>query len=234
MAYPPDVPEGTRLNTTGQVDLHPADHNEIHTALTDIINVLGADPGGPYVDVSTAIANILANALVPPGVPLIDLGGDPTPSGWVKCRGGTAAKADMPLTYARFGDKYGPSTEFEFYLPDFRRRVPVGADPTVAIFDTIGETGGSQDAVVVSHQHVVNPPQTAVTNPFGGGQGFLGTGTAGSFDFTIANSPVVYGFTRVDTLLVDIAQFNSASTGEAGTNKNLQPYIVVDYIIRQV
>lgn len=94
-------------------------------------------------------------------------------------------------------------------------RVMVGLDAGNAAFDTAEETGGSADAIVVSHTHTINDAghahsitelaaQTITGGPFNALQS-AGTGTTGS-----------------NTTGITI---NSA--GSSGTNANLQPYIVV-------
>jgi hypothetical protein len=52
MAYPPAIPPADRVNATPQVDNHPADHNAISAALTDIVNELGPDPSAPDATVT--------------------------------------------------------------------------------------------------------------------------------------------------------------------------------------
>ena len=100
-------------------------------------------------------------------------------------------------------------------------KVLVGLDSADALFDTLEETGGSKDSIVVSHTHTAT---STVTDPGhnheayipsymvqSGGQnaGVQGTGTTGS-----------------RTTGITVATTN-ASTGVSGTNTNVQPFIVV-------
>ena len=99
-------------------------------------------------------------------------------------------------------------------------RVMVGLDSGNALFDTAEETGGSADAVVVSHTHtatsvVTDPGHLHTTNtsgnltaPAGGGAGQQS------------------GTTNTATTGITVATTN-ASTGSSGTNANYQPYITV-------
>jgi hypothetical protein len=108
-------------------------------------------------------------------------------------------------------------------------RVMVGFNAADPLFDSAEETGGSKDAVVVSHTHTFS----ATTNTTGahthsigattgsGGQGAqtrvttdgsfnpydISTGSAGDHSHTVSGT--------------------TASTGSSGTNANLQPYITV-------
>lgn len=97
-------------------------------------------------------------------------------------------------------------------------RVPVGFDSTNSLFDTAEETGGSADAIVVSHTHTVSDSghthsTEAVLNvalPGGGSTTVLTTngGSSGT----------------VDTATTGVT---NNSTGSSGTNANYQPYITV-------
>lgn len=94
-------------------------------------------------------------------------------------------------------------------------KVIVGLDAADASFDTAGETGGSKDAVVVSHTHSITDPGHLHA---GGRTSFLNNGITGGGNDTTSTtgntSSAVTGIT-VNT------------TGSSGTNANLQPYVVV-------
>lgn len=104
-------------------------------------------------------------------------------------------------------------------------RVPVGFDSTNVLFDTAEETGGSADAITVSHTHTAT---STVTDP-------------GHLHTFIANYPNIYDgasngnnnvgtaqtrSTATATTGITVATTN-ASTGLSGTNANYQPYITV-------
>jgi hypothetical protein len=105
-------------------------------------------------------------------------------------------------------------------------RVMVGFDSGNSLFDTAEETGGSANAVVVSHthtgttasdgthSHTASVPYSTANNlyslgggadNFGRGPSTLTTATAGAHTHT----------------------FTTDSTGSSGTNANYQPYITV-------
>jgi hypothetical protein len=92
-------------------------------------------------------------------------------------------------------------------------RVMVGLDAGNALFDTAEETGGSADAIVVSHTHTITDPghshSASITvtggNVNAGAGPYWGGGTTG---------------TNTTGITVN-------STGSSGTNANYQPYITV-------
>jgi hypothetical protein len=108
-------------------------------------------------------------------------------------------------------------------------RVPVGFDSGNALFDTAEETGGSADAITVSHTHTAT---STVTDP--GHLHNLILRTAGASPITPSNFAIGdvtqrndgNQNTQTNTTGITVATTN-ASTGSSGTNANYQPYITV-------
>jgi hypothetical protein len=122
------------------------------------------------------------------------------PSGWVLCNGSSGT-------------------------PDLRDRFVVGAGSTYAV----GATGGSADAIVVSHTHsgttgAMNSNAThshtylGVSNPSGSGVG----------------ERMSVAVTRTtDAANIDHTHnFTTSSAGSSGTNANLPPYYALAYIMK--
>ena len=105
-------------------------------------------------------------------------------------------------------------------------RVPVSFNAADPAFDTAEKTGGSKDAIVVSHTHtatsVVSDPghrhnfTTYNGAPYSGANPWFANdiGTAVTQNTTIAATGITVATTNT-------------STGSSGTNANLQPYITV-------
>jgi hypothetical protein len=104
-------------------------------------------------------------------------------------------------------------------------RVPVGFDASDALFDTAEETGGSKDAIVVSHTHTATVTDPGHNHTLSGREHALGTGNANEFSDTSA-AETYSNNTSVKTATTGITVSNS-TTGSSGTNANLQPYITV-------
>jgi hypothetical protein len=95
-------------------------------------------------------------------------------------------------------------------------RVMVGFDASDPLFDSAEETGGSKDAIVVSHTHNITDPghSHTVTAPVEVA-GYTGGST---------QQPANYGTRTTSSQTTGIT---IDSTGSSGTNANLQPYITV-------
>lgn len=110
-------------------------------------------------------------------------------------------------------------------------RVMVGFNASNALFDTAEETGGSADAVTVSHTH------TGTTDSGGSHQHECGTGVqslgaAFGRGSTTTSYRIDLVATTDNTPYTSTAgshthTFTTDSTGNSGTNANYQPYITV-------
>jgi hypothetical protein len=117
-------------------------------------------------------------------------------------------------------------------------RVMVGFNASDPLFDTAEETGGSKDAVVVTHTHSAS---TSISDPGhrhtemynNGGSPRAMVSNTGDGSSTAGNVPAAGGNTTSNALLTESsntgisASTSVSSTGSSGTNANLQPYITV-------
>ena len=124
-------------------------------------------------------------------------------------------------------------------------RVMVGLDGSDALFDTAEETGGSKDAVVVSHTHTLTGTTSSAgahqhfiaTNVEAGNEGSLSAsnymarrGSFGSdynYDPASTSSAANIGLTSSAGAHDHTVSGTTASSGVSGTNANVQPFIVV-------
>jgi hypothetical protein len=122
------------------------------------------------------------------------------PSGWVLCDGTNST-------------------------PDLRDRFVVGAGSTYAV----AATGGSANAVIVSHTHTATSTDAGHTHveQYNGGTPGSGDGICSS-GVSVANTPssasTATGFASITTTV--------ASAGVSGTNANLPPYYALAYIMK--
>jgi hypothetical protein len=108
--------------------------------------------------------------------------------------------------------------------PDLRNRFVVGATSTYAV----GATGGSADAIVVSHTHTATVTDSGHTHTTGvTGSTTVGDGSGGGN----RTYPTGNGGSTTGSATTGITVSNS-TTGSSGTNANLPPYYALCYIMK--
>jgi hypothetical protein len=123
--------------------------------------------------------------------------------------------------YINATNSANPATYFGFgtWVAFGAGRVPVGFNAADPLFDTAEETGGSKDAIVVSHTHTATVTDPGHSHSYV--RSAVGPSTQG-ITGDIFNCPI----DQTGTSTTGISVTNS-TTGSSGTNANLQPYITV-------
>lgn len=79
-------------------------------------------------------------------------------SGWLICNGSTFSNATYPALATLLGDLYGVHSGANYYLPDFRVRVPMGVGSGRPLANNEGIAEGSRNA---NNSHVHTHPDHA-------------------------------------------------------------------------
>jgi microcystin-dependent protein len=167
-----------------------------------------------------------------------------TPSGWGLCAGQAVSRTTYADLFAAIGTTYGAGDgSTTFNLPDLRGRVPVGLDNMggtdagrLTASNTLGGSGGAETHTLssaeipahthpIDHDHAASNLRTTVAEVIVGGN----AGDAG----TLGGSALAQG--TGTNLYVDLANFTGNSgnnTGGGGAHNNLQPYLLLNAIIR--
>lgn len=181
---------------------------------------LAGPSAGASVDVPGWRTIVLADLPTIPGVcPTGSMIMWPTgtaPTGWLICDGSAVSRTTYADLFTLIGTTFGAGNgSTTFNLPDFRRRAPVGAGGTGSgtLGNAVGNTGGAETHTLTtsempSHSHL---GRRSVTT-------FLAGGTT-------------YGFPQRDD-----GGFTSdgatQSTGSGTPHNNMQPSLVVNFIIK--
>jgi len=111
--------------------------------------------------------------------------------------------------------------------PDLRDRFIIGAGNTYAV----GATGGTADAVVVSHSHTatsaVTDPGHAHVEQYNGGTAGAGNGIS---DSSVSISPTPSSVSTASATTGITVATTVASAGVSGTGANIPPYYALAYI----
>lgn len=105
--------------------------------------------------------------------------------------------------------------------PDLRNRFVIASGGTYAV----GTTGGSADAIVVSHTHTATVSDPGHFHALYGTTVPIGSGQGAAADVT--GSP--FGNTGTATTGISVT---NQSAGASGTNANLPPYYALAYIMK--
>ena len=141
------------------------------------------------------------------------------PAGYFLCDGSAISRSTYSSLFAIIGTTFGSGNgSTTFNLPDYRDRMPIGAGTTY--INT--STGGSANAIVVSHTHTVTDPGHSHTlSSVNGRTGVSGGPTPGMFydGGAFPTSTVTTGITL-------------STTGTSATNANLPPYFGIYFMIK--
>jgi microcystin-dependent protein len=195
--------------------------------------------------------------VLPIGIIMMHGGTSAPPGGrWAICNGAEIQTANNPELYNIIGHNFSPAgtPSSRFHLPNLRDRMPMG----IGTSTTVGETGGYRSATLVQHDHTLSSHVHGIghnhgevtsssvgdhNHNIGGGTQLIRAGGSGmGATGSVAFGPVVHNFDGGHSHTVNLPSFsgNSAgpsnnSTSEAGstaTDKNLPPFLGVQYIIR--
>ena len=148
------------------------------------------------------------------------------PTGWIKANGATVSRSTYAALFAAIGTTFGAGDgTTTFTLPDLRNRMAIGSDSLYVV----GATGGSKDAIVVSHTHSVSvsdPGHSHTLTSDGHRHGTSGRATAGNFWTSDGDSAVDANTDSQDTSGSGTGiSVSLTTTGASGTNANLPPYM---------
>jgi hypothetical protein len=150
--------------------------------------------------VTTAIATATA-ALVPAGMIMIWSGSvGSIPTGWTLCNGSNST-------------------------PDLRDKFVIGAGNSYAV----GGTGGSANAVVVSHTHTATVTDSGHTHSLTAWHGAASPGQGGGADSGQRLSSNTAVTSASSTTGITVA---NSTEGVSGNNANLPPYYALCYIMK--
>jgi microcystin-dependent protein len=135
------------------------------------------------------------------------------PTGWLLCDGAPVSRSTYSTLFGIVGTTYGSGDgSTTFNLPNLKGKVPVGLDSSQTEFDTLGETGGVKEVTLTTAQ---------IPDHTHGGQIVFGTGSGGTANVVASgNNPLSQPTT------------GGVTGTSGGAHTNLQPYIVVNYIIK--
>jgi microcystin-dependent protein len=157
---------------------------------------------------------------------IILFAGNFAPRGWALCNGQLLSIAQNTALFSILGTTYGGDGRVTFALPDLRGRVPMHAGQGPGLTNrTLGEMSGQETVTLIiteipAHNHLVNCSGSgSVDTPVNDVPG-LATDTS--------RNPINAYNPTADALM---APNMIQPSGGSQPHNNLQPYLVVNYII---
>lgn len=186
-----------------------------------------ADPPADIQQLAEAVAAKLTQMktdFVPPVGSLFMWAAAAAPAHYLLCDGASKLRADFADLFAAIGSTYGVVDGTHFNVPDLRGRTPVGVDTShlriVALHGNqvdLGEVGGESDHVTTtgelpSHNH-----------------GLLVDGNGAVMAVASGGNPAFYD-RPAGAILTGIT--HTANSGGGSAHQNMQPYQILNFIIR--
>jgi microcystin-dependent protein len=167
--------------------------------------------------------------MVPTGV-YLPFGGSTAPDGYLLCNGSAVSRRTYAGLFAVIGTTFGVGDgSTTFNVPNLVNRLPIGAGGLYAA----GATGGSKDAIVVTHNHTATSAVADTGHAHTGGE-YSGSNTLGAgalgVHARLVGAPTA-GNTGTTTTGVTVAT-TVDNSGASGTDANLPPYIASNFIIK--
>ena len=181
------------------------------------------------------------------------------PDSWLICDGSAVSRTTYSVLYAAIGTQYGSGDgSTTFNIPNLQGKVPVGKDS--GTFNALGATGGAETvtltaAQIPAHSHpntLTDPGHNHTQNshnhtqdahshggviitgglsvPNGSYYGVWGNYGLKNTDSTTATNQATTATNNANYTGMSIT--NANNTGGGGSHNNLQPYLVLNYMIK--
>ncbi|HUQ05936.1 MAG TPA: tail fiber protein [Kofleriaceae bacterium] len=147
--------------------------------------------------------------------------GNFAPAGWEFCHGQLLAISENEVLFQLIGTTYGGDGESTFALPDLQSRVPIHAGTGGGGSYILAETGGAETVTLSTNQIPAHSHQVLASTD-------VPTLSSPANAVTGAAATKLY---RVPGATAQMSASTLAPTGGSQPHENMQPYLVINYII---
>ena len=185
-----------------------------------------------------SIISYLGNTCVQPGMMQI-YAGSTAPSGYLLCKGQAVSRTTYARLFSAIGTTFGAGDgSTTFNLPDMQGKVIVGTGNSTKF--TFGNTGGEENHTITETEMPAHTHASTVTMRVKGtdynNTNVIGTGTYNGTTVTktadTKNDDAIGQISTKSKGNYLIFTQNTASKGSGTAANNMQPYAVINYIIK--
>ena len=149
-------------------------------------------------------------------------GGSFNPNGWAMCNGALMPIAENDALFVLIGTTYGGDGQETFGLPNLNGRVPIHQGSGGGVTYVIGEVGGTESVTLTTAQ-IPNHTHALLGATGNGAQ-------ANPNNNFLASSTLVKPY-AAETPATNMAASAIGPAGGSQPHENMQPYLVVSFII---
>jgi microcystin-dependent protein len=196
---------------------------EVLDTLNELSSALNNDP-----NFASTVADALA-ALVPAGT-VIQSARVSAPAGYLLCEGQAVSRSTYSALFDAIGTTYGVGDgSSTFNIPNLQGKVPVGKD--AGTFSTLGATGGAETHTLTADQMPSHSHELRSDSHTGGAIEDRAVAFNRGYPANGLGTPA--WVVNVDAeRLIPFGQGYVSNTGDGNSHNNLQPYIVLNYMIK--
>ena len=170
---------------------------------------------GSHGAVTATSVSISGVSVMNPTGTLLSYAGSSAPTGYLLCDGTAVSRTTYSDLFAIVGTTYGVGNgTTTFNVPDLRGRIPVGKN--TGTFSTLGGTGGAETHTLSTSEIPSHTHSNSLSRQLQG----------------VDDSNYTSQVSRGDAGTPDTLTWTSGATGGGGAHNNLQPYLVINYIIK--
>ena len=203
--------------------LFVANNETVNNNLTVGGNVeLGGDLSAKNIYANSGNFYLDRYLLIPYGT-IIQSAAPSVPEGWLLCDGASILKATYLNLFNAIGYTYGGSGT-SFNVPDIRGRAAIGSGTGAGLSSrALASTGGTEmhtlgEGEIPSHTHS--------SNAIGGSVGLITSNGANTASIGLDGTP------NEPNLFASLPALTINNTGGGGAHNNMQPFIVMNYLIK--
>jgi microcystin-dependent protein len=221
--------------------------SQVNSNFTAVKTFVEAIAAGTNIDsgavTAAKLASDVSNLFVPVGG-VLPYAGSSAPAGgkWMLADGSAISRTSYSVLFAAIGTTYGAGdTVTTFNLPNLKGRVVVGFDATQTEFDALAETGGAKTHTLSAAESGMPAHGHGVTDTGHYHTTTLYTADLPVFNLADANVPIYETATintahtkNTDTKTTGVTVNSASASAASSAHNNLQPYVVLNYLIRVV